>query len=432
MFASDRSYLLNQIRIVDPAGVGDRLGDVWIAGGVLRAIEDSLQVPEGTDIVDGRDWAIGPGLVDLYAQSGEPGFEQRETVESLGKAAIAGGFTQVALLPTTHPVADDPAQLEAIRQQARPGHTPHWHPLAAITRAARGETMTELAELAASGAAGFCDGRPIDSVPLLRRLLEYVQPLGKPLLLWPQERSLAGGAMLEGEWSVRLGLKGIPSVAESIAVATAIELVRYTHTPIHLMRLTQARSLELVESARAAGLPVTASTSWMHLLLCDRDVELFHYHPALHLHAPLGTATDRQALIDAVRAGTLSAIATDHTPYTFEEKTVSFAESPPGAIGLELALPMLWQQLVETDRLSATELWSALSVGPAKVLQAIAPKLDLGQPANCTILAPYKTWTCDRQSMHTLSAATPWWGQTVTGKVLGCWLDGRWQSSDRL
>ena len=424
MFESDRSYVFQHIRIINPSEsnqLADRLGDVWIEDGVLKAIEDRIEnIPNGSEVIDASGWVMGPGLVDLYAQSGEPGFEQRETLHSLGQAALAGGFTRVGLLPTTHPAVDTPDRLQAILNAAvHPAL--QCLPYAAITQNAAGKSLTELAELKDSGAIAFCDNHPVASLPLLRRFLEYVHPLRTPVLLWPQEAALAGGAMLEGEWSIRLGVKGICAAAEPIAIAQILELVALTGTPVHLMRLSQARSIELVRQARASGLPVSASTTWMHLLLRDRDIEPFHYHPALHLQAPLGTEADRQALIAAVKDGTVAAIATDHTPYTFEEKTVSFAEAPPGAIGLELALPLLWQEMVTAGTMSASDIWTALSLHPASVLGITPPELVVGEPANCTIFDPELTWHIDEQSLHSLSAATPYLNGTVTGKPIACW-----------
>ena len=430
MFDSHRSYVLRQIRILDPQSDIDRIGDIWIDRGTVAAIAFPLtSIPEGAEVIDAQDWVIGPGLVDLYAQPGEPGFEQRETFESLGKAALAGGFTQVALLPNTHPVVDDGDRVQAIGDRTHLGMTPQWHPLAAVTQGAKGTTLTELAELAAAGAAGFCDGYPLGDLMLLRRLLEYSQMLNKPLLLWPQSRQLAGGAMLEGEWSARLGVVGISPMAEPTAVAQILELVRETGTPVHLMRLSQARSFQLVAQAQVDGVSVTTSTSWMHCLLADRDIQKLNYHPALHLHTPLGTEGDREAAVAALRDGVLTAIATDHSPYTFEEKTVPFALAPPGAIGLELALPLLWHGLVEGEHLSGLQLWRGLSTGPARVLGLPAVSMDLHQPANLTILALNNGWTVGATTLQSLSAATPWWGETITGKVLGCWVQGQWQDS---
>ncbi|MEO1134081.1 MAG: dihydroorotase, partial [Cyanobacteria bacterium J06639_1] len=384
------------------------------------------EIPEGAEIIDARGWAIGPGLVDLYARTGEPGYERRETLDSLARAALAGGFTQVALLPSTDPVTDTPAQVARIRQHHQVGLTPHCLPLAAVTRGRCGESMTDFAELAEMGAIAFCDDSELLPLELLRRVLDYLAPLQKPLFIWPCHAELAGrGVMQEGARSLQLGLRGVPAMAETAAVAAVLEMLSPHSPPVHFMRLSQARSLELVSQARQSHLSVSASTTWMHLLLCDRDIETYRYHPALHLHSPLGTNSDREALIDAVRAGEI-AIATDHSPYAFEEKNVPFAPAPPGAIGLELALPLLWQHLVSTEKLSALALWTALSVHPARILGLEPPQLHAKSGANCILFDPDRTWVVDTNTLHSQSSATPWLGKTLAGKVLGCWLDGGW------
>ncbi|MEM9155782.1 MAG: dihydroorotase [Cyanobacteria bacterium P01_F01_bin.33] len=433
MVVAAESYVLQRVRAIDPVLQCDRTVDVWVERGSIQTIEEHpISVPDGAEVVDASRWVLGPGLVDLYVHTGEPGYEQRETFESLGRAALAGGFTQVALLPSTDPVVDTLAQLERVQARQQTEQTPLWLPLAAMTVGCRSESMTEFAELVEAGAIAFCDDAPLPALPLLRRVLDYLAPLQKTALLWPRHAELAGlGVMHEGEHSLQLGLPGIPASAETVAVAAVLEMLTPQSAPVHLMRLSQARSLELVDRARQQDLPVSASTSWMHLLLCDRDIETYHYDPALHLYAPLGTDLDREALIDAVKSSTLSAIATDHSPYTFEEKTVPFAVAPPGAIGLELALPLLWQHLVTPGKLSALNLWTALSAHPARVLNLKSPSLQKGPEANCILFDPERTWVVNANTLQSQSSATPWWGQTLTGKVLGCWLNGSWMATDK-
>lgn len=427
MLDRDGSYVLQQIRTIDPVAGSDRRSDVWVEGGTIRAIETSMSAnPAGADIIDARCWAIAPGLVDLYAQTGEPGHEQRETLDSLARSALAGGFTQVGLLPSTTPPLDNPAQIARVQTHQKTGCTPDWLTLAAVTRNRRGDTMTEFAELSDAGAIGFCDDAHLPSLTLLRQVLDYLVPLQRPLFLWPHQAELKGrGVMQEGEQSLQLGLPGIPTMAETTAIASVLEMMTPHSPPVHFMRLSQARSLELLNRARHADLPVSGSTTWMHLLMCDRDIEAYSYHPCLHLHAPLGKESDREALVRAVQGGTL-AIATDHHPYTFEEKNVPFAAAPPGAIGLELALPLLWTHLVETGKLSALDLLTALSVKPASILGLSLAQLETNPGANCIVFDPERTWVVDDNALQSQSSATPWLGKTLTGKVIGCWLNGRW------
>jgi dihydroorotase len=226
--------------------------------------------------------------------------------------------------------------------------------------------------------------------------------------------------MREGSNSIRFGLPGNPAASETSATAALLELVAATGTPIHLMRVSTARSVELIASAKAQGLPVSASTTWMHLLLDTKAIK--SYSPNLRLEPPLGNPSDLVALREAVRIGVVDAIAIDHTPYTYEEKTVPFAEAPTGAIGLELALPLLWQHLVETGEWSALQLWRVLSTSPAECLQQTTSAIAPGQPAEVTLFDPQQTWTIEKRTLHSLSINTPWQGQQLTGRVIKTWV----------
>jgi len=418
------SELLQQVRVLDPVSGTDQLADVLIADGLIKAVEPNIS-DFAADIAvrDCQGLILGPGLVDLYSHSGEPGFEERETWLSLLEAAKAGGFTRLTILPDTTPSLDNPAGLAQIHQQKWHAPMPQIACWGALTLLVAGQQMTELAELAAAGVVGFADGRPLSNLGLLRRLLEYLQPLHKPVALMPCDGKLMGnGVMREGANSIRFGLPGNPAIAESSALAAILEVVAAIGTPVHLMRISTRRGVELIEQAKSQGLPVTASTTWMHLLL-DTD-DLRHYDPNLRLEPPLGNPTDRMALVEGVRDGVIDAIAIDHSPYTYEEKTVAFAEAPPGAIGLEIALPLLWHRLVETGELSPLELWQRTSINPAiclgQSLTAIAP----GQPAELVLFDPQKTWKVERQTLKSQSTNTPWLGQQLTGRVIQTWCVG--------
>ncbi|HSF75919.1 MAG TPA: amidohydrolase family protein, partial [Microcoleus sp.] len=290
---------------------------------------------------------------------------------------------------------------------------------------------------ASSAVVGFADGLPLSNPALVRRLLEYIKPLGKSVALWPCDRTLAGnGAVREGAVSVRLGLPGIPASAETSALAAILELVASAGTPVHIMRVSTARSVELIRDAKARGLPVTASVTWMHLLLNVAAISgnsqdsggknaltaSLAYDPNLRIEPPLGNASDQLALIQAVKDGVIDAIAIDHNPHTYEEKTVAFADSPPGAIGLELALPLLWHGLVETGEFSALELWRVLSAGPAVCLGQACATVAPGVSAELILFDPDMSWTVDGSSLKSRSANTPWLGQQLAGKVVQTWI----------
>lgn len=417
--------LLRQVRLLDPASNTDRLTDVLIVDGRIEAIQDQITAgPDEATVWEQPGLVAGPGLVDLYSHSGEPGFESRETLASLLQAATAGGFSRITLLPDTTPAIDSPALVDWVQTQATvalPGEArPRVSCWGALTQGVQGKQMTELMELARANVVGFADGHPLQNWTLVQRLLEYVRPLGKPLALWPCDRRLTGdGIVRDGVEAIYLGLPGSPAIAETAPLAALLECVEAIGTPIHIMRVSTARSVELIRTAKARDLPVTASTTWMHLLLNSGAVA--SYDPGLRLDPPLGNSADQQALQQAVRDGVLEAIAIDHTPYTYEEKTVAFAEAPPGAIGLELALPLLWQQLVVVQDWPPLTLWRSLSTNPARCLGQSAASLQPGQPAELTLFDPNPTWTVSSVTLKSLAINTPWLGQQIRGQVVHTW-----------
>ncbi|MDJ0557121.1 MAG: dihydroorotase [Microcoleaceae cyanobacterium MO_207.B10] len=424
------SKLFQQVRILDPVSNTDRVADVLIIDGEIVAIEEQVsEFPTKTEIQNCQGLILGPGLVDLYSHSGEPGFEERETIESLMQAARAGGFTRLAILPDTIPPVDNPAGLARLQNLAQNYSS---HPIlyywGAISQGLQGQQMTELGELAATGVVGFADGLPLQNLGLLRRVLEYVKPLNKPVALFCNNSRLASsGVMREGYDSIRLGLPGVPAMAETAALAAVLELVDAIGTAVHIMRVSTARSVELIQVAKGRGLPITASTTWMHLLFNTQAIDgrfPFHnthflpYDPNLRLEPPLGNFDDRLALLQGLKDGVLDAISIDHTPYTYEEKTVAFSEAPSGAIGLEIALPLLWQNFVETGELSALELWRMLSTAPAKCLRQPPGIIAAKQSAEVTLFAPQEIWTVEKQTLKSRSINTPWLGKEITGRVL--------------
>ena len=407
--------------------MADCVGDVLIDAGRIAAIAPSLtEIPMDAKIVDGSGQFLGPGLIDLYSQSGEPGHEPRETYMSLRQAATAGGFTRVGLLPTTQPAADSIGAITSILAVEKAtdevfAERTKLMPWSAVTLGAEGKQLVDFAELAEAGAIGFTDARPLSNPVLVRRLLEYMQPLNQPIALWPCDPRIAGeGAAREGVNSLRLGLDGVSAIAETSPLAMILEYLVEISTPIHIMRVSTARSVALIQQAKEQGLPITASVAWHHLCFDTGDLE--DYQPSLRHDPPLGNPTDRQALVEALREGVLDAIAIDHSPYTYEEKTVAFDLAPPGAIGLELALPILWQTFVASGRWSPELLWQRLSHGPAKCLQLDAGRLEIGVNAELTLFNPATKWTASPENLRTLSAFnTPWAGQSIQGKVSNVW-----------
>ena len=395
--------LFRQVKIIDSSTQTESTQDILLDR-TFQILGDSL--PENTndiDISDRTGLILGTGLVDMYSHSGEPGFEKRETLSSLTASAQNGGFAHVGILPNTQPAIDSATATEFWRSH------PLFLPWGAITLNCEGKAITDLAELAPH-VVGFTDGKPISNLALVRRVMEYVKPLHKPLMLRAWHTNLAeSGVMREGKWSLQYGLSGSSVIAETVALAGLLELVALTQTPTHFMKISTARSVELIAQAKNSHLPVTASVCWMHLWQEDRD--LHTYDPNLRLSPPLGNSEDRSALINGIKNGTIDAIAVDHTPYTYEEKTVDFESAPSGVIGLELILPTLWQELVVTEKLTPQELWTALSIKPANCLQ-----LDTKELALSTLFDPNQIW--NTKAIASLSANSSLYGKTLTGKVL--------------
>ncbi len=411
--------LLRQVRILDPTNQSDRIADVLIINQKIASIDSNLtDFPPNTQIIDGQKLVLGTGLVDLYSHSGEPGNETRETLQTLAASAAAGGFTQIAVLPDTMPRIDNSQILNALQQKTQylgNDKFPQMHFWSAISSGREQKQMTELAELSPH-TIGFSDRFALADLPFLKQALEYLQPLQKPVAIDVSSNELTGqGVIREGVNSVHYGLVGNPDYSESSAIAAILEIVASIQTPVHLMRVSTARGVELIAEAKQRGVPITASTTWMHLLFSTAD--LASYDPNLRLEPPLGNPHDLQILQEGVQAGIIDAIAIDHQGYTYEEKTVAFSEAPTGAIGLQLALPILWQKFVTTQKWSALQLWQALSTNPQLCLQQTPNSLALNT-REFILFEPEKIWTVNHQNIYSLSINTPWWGQQIRGKTI--------------
>ena len=421
------TQLIQQVRVLDAVSQTDQVADVLVSDGVVVEIAPSLTViPASAEMIAGQGRVLLPGLVDLYSQSGEPGHESRETLESLLAAGQAGGFTRLGILPTTEPAIDNPAMVEQLLTRRRAiaqvnPSLPRLYPWGALTQNAQGQQMVELVELAGSPIVGFADGRAIQNPLLMQRLLQYLQPLGKPVALWSCDRTLRdAGVAREGPFSLIYGLVGDPASSETAALAALLECVAEVGTPVHLMRISTARGVELVGQAKERGLPVTASTTWMHLLFSAQD--LHSYDPNLRLAPPLGNPADQAALIEGVKAGVIDAIAVDHTPHTYEDKTVGFPSALPGAIGLELAWAILWDTFVAKGDWSPLTLIAALSTHPARCWGQTPPTIQPQQPAEMMLFDPDVNWTVSPATLHSLSANTPWLRKSVMGQILRTWV----------
>ncbi|MEP7282535.1 MAG: dihydroorotase [Rubrivivax sp.] len=399
-------------RVVDPASGRDGPADIAIAAGRIVAIGAAPAEFQPDRVVDARGGVVAPGLVDLAARLREPGLEHEGMLESELAAAAAGGVTSLVCPPDTDPVLDEPGLVEMLKFRARKLSRCRLFPLGALTRGLAGEVLTEMAELTEAGCVGFSQAEvPIADTLVLMRALQYASTYGYTVWLRPVDRWLGGGVAASGPIATRLGLSGVPTAAETIALQTVIELVRVTGARVHLCRLSSASGVALLRAAKAEGLPVTADVSINSLHLIDVDIGYFN--AAMRLEPPLRGARDRDALRAALADGTIDALVSDHTPLAADEKTLPFAEAAPGATGLELLLGLA----LHWGEASGAGLMRALDVvtrGPVRVLGpalgslgASAGALVEGGVADVCVFDPQARWAVTPQALRSQGKATP-------------------------
>ena len=368
---------------------------------------------------------LAPAFVDPHVHLRTPGREDEETIASGTAAAAAGGYCAILAIPNTDPVVDSAAVLGSLLEQARRDALVPVGFMAAISKGQLGEELTEMGELADSGAVGFTDdGHPVVSAALLRRALQYAEVAGRPLVLHCEEPTLSrSGHMHEGTVSAELGIAGWPSIAESVMVERDLALAAHEERPIHLMHLSVLESVAALRRAREAGTAATAEVTPHHLVLTDEAVRSLD--PNTKMNPPLGTADDRDALLAALRDGTISCIATDHAPHSREEKDAPFEAVPFGVTGLETAFAVLHAHLVEPGLLSLETLLERMSSGPARAFRLPEPKVEVGARANLVLLDLEEEWTVTEAGFHSRSANSWLLGQTLRGRVVTTVADGR-------
>jgi len=405
-----RDSLTIRARLVDPGAGLDEPGVVTVEDGVITGLETVATAPASL--------VLAPAFVDLHVHLRTPGREDEETIASGTEAAAAGGYCAIVAMPNTEPVVDNASVLQALVERARDEAVVPTGFTAAISKGQRGEELTEMAELAQSGALAFTDdGRPVVSAGLLRRAFAYSAVADRPLALHCEEPTLSrGGHMHEGAVSARLGLAGWPSVAESAMVERDLALAAYENRPVHLQHLSARESVAAVRRARAAGVAVTAEASPHHL--CATDDLVRSLDPNTKMNPPLRTEDDRRALVEGLRDGTIDCIATDHAPHARHEKDTPFEEAPFGVIGLETAFAALYTYLVQTGELPLELVLERLSAGPSRALGLPVPRLAVGEPANLVLLDLDAEWTVREETMRSRSANSWLLGTCLSGAVV--------------
>jgi dihydroorotase len=419
------NILIRGGRVIDPASGFDAVADVAIAAGRIVAIGATPNFA-AERVIEAHERVVMPGLMDLAARLREPGQEHEGMLDSELAAAAAGGVTSLVCLPDTDPVLDEPGLVEMLKFRARKLSRCRLFPLGALTRGLKGKALTEMAELTHAGCVGFSQAdQPIADTLVLQRALQYAATYGYTVWLHPLDAHLGQGVAAQGALATRLGLSGVPVVAETIALATIFELMRVTGARVHLCRLSSAAGLALLRAAKAQGLPVTADVSINSLHLTDVDIGYFNAD--MRLLPPLRQGPDRQALQDALADGTLDALVSDHNPVAEDMKNLPFAEAEPGATGLELllSLALRWGQ----DRgLALPQTLATVTLGPARVLGSAleslassAGRLVPGGVADVCVFDPAAEWTVIPQTLASQGKHTPFafasTGMALTGKV---------------
>jgi dihydroorotase len=390
--------------------------DVRVDAGTIVQIGTDVDA-NGHRVVDGIGLVLAPAFVDPHVHLRTPGREDEEDVASGTRAAAAGGFCAILAMPNTDPPVDSAAVLGALVESARADAEVPVGFLGAITKRQAGAELTEMAELADAGAAGFSDdGVPLVSPGLMRRALQYAAVTGRRLALHCEEPSLShGGQMHEGAVSAELGFAGYPSVAESVMVERDLALAAYEGQGLHFLHLSARESVEALAAAQARGVAATGEVTPHHLCLTDEAVRSLD--PNLKMNPPLRSQDDRAALLEGLRNGNISSIASDHAPHARHEKDVPFEAAPFGVTGLETAFPALYTHLVEPGLLPLETLLERMSAGPARAYGLEAPQIRVGAQANLVLIDPNASWRVREEAFRSRSANSWLLGRTLRSKV---------------
>lgn len=425
--------LFKNAHIVDPLSGKDEVKDLLVSDGVIEKIGGKLHEPATANVVDLAGRLLAPGFLDMHVHTREPGYEHKETIDTVTASAAAGGFTAICAMPNTNPPIDDASVVEYLKRRAKDssGGLVDLYCVGAATKGREGKELAPLAELAGAGAVAFSDdGAPISSAEMMRRALEYSSMLGCPIIQHAEESSLTrGGAINEGLVSTTLGLPSMPAVAEDIMVDRDVRLVEYVcqssrssahpnmaQPRYHLAHLSTAASVEIIRGAKKRSLPVTCEVTPHHFTLTDEAVSSFDTNTKMN--PPLRTPMDVEAIKEGLRDGTIDAIATDHAPHSYDEKQVEYSYAPFGIIGLETAVGLAVTYLLETGILSIWQLIEKFSTNPRRILSLPQLKIMPGERANFTIIDLTAEWTVDVNAFKSKSKNSPFHGFRLKGKPL--------------
>ena len=406
--------LLKGGRIVDPSQGLDKVAGLLIEDG--KIVEIGSIAPKSADQVeDVSGKVVAPGLIDMHVHLREPGFEYKEDITTGSRAAVAGGFTGIACMPNTNPVCDSRSVVEFIRRRADEVGLARVYPIGALTKELKCEEMAEVGDMMEGGAVAFSDDAfPIENSGLMRRVMDYCSMFDVPVIVHCEDKSLGDeGFMNEGLIATILGLKGIPDEVEEIAVSRNIMLARLTECRVHIAHVSTKGSVELVRQAKEAGVNITCETCPQYFSLTEEAVK--GYDTNAKMNPPLRTAEDVAAVKEGLADGTIDVIATDHAPHAIEEKETEFAVAANGMIGLETSLGLVMTELVKAGVLSLHDAVKKMSLAPAQIMKLDAGTLEVGKPADITVIDTEKKWTVEPSKFHSRSKNTPLAGRKLVG-----------------
>ncbi len=406
--------LLKNGHVVDPAQNLNGKADILLEGDKIVAVGPELTA-DGAQVVDLTGRVVMPGFVDMHVHLREPGREDKETIATGCQAAIHGGFTSIACMPNTMPVADNEAVVEAVLYKAYKANLADVYPIACITKGQKGEELTEMLLLHQAGAVAFSDdGRTVQHSGVLRRAMDYSKALDGLLISHCEDEDLLGGGVVnEGIVSTELGLAGIPNEVEDLIIARDLMLAKLTGCRLHIAHVSTAGGVELIARAKAEGVRVTAEATPHHLCLTEEAVR--GYDTNTKVNPPLRTEADRAALFAGLKAGIIDCVSTDHAPHTIQEKEVEYVYAANGISGLETAVPLIWTDFVATGQLTLEELALRMSKRPAEILGIAKGTLEPGRTADVVVINPDQEKAVDPAQFYSKGKNTPFVGRVLKG-----------------
>jgi dihydroorotase len=407
--------LVRQATIADPdSSLNGQVMDLLINGNLVSKIASHI-TDAADEVIEAEGLLVSPGWIDLFSHFADPGYEYKETLETGAAAAAAGGFTQVFVLPNTQPVVDNKTQTEYISQRSK-SLPVTIHPLGAITKGIEGKVLAEMYDMKNSGAIAFSDGNsPVQSPGLFLKALQYVKAFDGVLVQVPLDKSIgAGGLINEGVISTRLGLPGIPALAEEIIIKRDIDLLRYTESKLHITGVSTKNSLALIDAAKKEGLHISCSVTPYHLFFCEEDMQT--YDTNLKVNPPLRSKDDMLALREAVVKGTVDCIASHHMPQDWDNKVCEFEYAKNGMTGLETSFAVVNHLLPELTKERIAQLFS---VNVRKIFNLPATHIEEGNVAELTLFTKSGTTLISKSQLRTKSSNTPFLDRELGGKILG-------------